>query len=160
MPEVTGEIGFLKKEIKDVISADVDTVQEVADYEKTGFRGYPAVTITCSGSDNVFYSSAENLRTFIFTVRVYEQLEQVPAVDAVSDDAKMRAEAIIERAVDQLLVAFDTTTRFTLADAADSGVEAVPSRWGYVLLPQGWCRVAEIEIRVRRTLNVNTGLTG
>jgi hypothetical protein len=154
MAKPTGEIGYLKKNIVQVISQDVDTIQEVVDYEKVGFRGFPALTVTCSGNENVFYSSAENERTFIFTLRIFEQLEQVPKLDAVSDNAKMRAEAIIERVVDQVLNAFDTTTRFTLTDSADNGVEAVPSRWGYALLPSGWCRTAEIEVRVKRTYTV------
>ena len=62
---------------------------------------------------------------------------------------------VVERVVDQLLNAFDTTTRFTMAEVADNGVEAVPSRWGYALLPSGWCRVAEIEVRVKRTITVS-----
>lgn len=150
MPEPTGEVGYLKKTIMQVISSDVDTVQEVVDYEKTGFRGFPAVTVTVTGNENVFYSSAENERTFIFMIRVYVEIENVPKLDTTSDNAKMRAEAIMERVVDQLLNAFDTTTRFTLSDIADNGVEAVPSKWGYALLPNGWCRVAEIELRVKR----------
>lgn len=150
MAESTGEIGFLKKMIRDVISADVDTLQEVVDFEKTGFRGFPAATIICSGNENVFYSSAENERTFLFTLRIYEQIEDVPTLDAVSDNAKMRAEKNVELVVDQILNAFDTTTRFTMDDAADNGVEAVPSRWGYARLPVGFCRVAEIELRVKR----------
>lgn len=154
MSEITGEIGFLKKTIKDIISADVDTVQEVVDYEKTGFRGFPAVTITCSGNENSFYSSAENERIFLFNIRVYQQIEQVPRLDLVSDNAKMAAEAIMERAVDQILAAFDTTTTFTMDGAADNGVEAVPSRWGYAELPSGWCRVAEIDLRIKRTKQV------
>lgn len=155
MAESTGEIGYIKRTIRDIISADVDTVQEVVDYEKVGFRGYPAVTITCSGNENSFYSSAENERIFLFTIRVYEQLENVPKLDTSgADNEKARAEAIMERAVDQILNAFDTTTRFTMAEVADNGVEAVPSRWGYALLPGGWCRVAEIEVRVKRTLVV------
>lgn len=154
MSESTGEIGYLKKTVMQVISNDVDTVQEVTDYEKVGFRGYPAVTVTCSGNENVFYSSAENERTFLFTIRVYEQLENVPKLDSVSDNARQRAEAIVERAVDQILNAFDTTDSFTLSGVADNGVEAVPSRWGYALMPTGWCRVAEIELRLKRVLLV------
>lgn len=150
MSEPTGEIGYLKKTIRNIISEDVDTVQEVVDYEKGGFRGFPAVTITCSGNENTFYSSAENERTFLFLIRVYEQLEKVPELDQVSDNAKQRAERIMELTVDQILGAFDTTTKFTMDDVADNGVEAVPSKWGYAPLPMGWCRVAEIELKVKR----------
>lgn len=154
MAKPTGEIGYLKQTIRQVISSDVDTVQDVSDYEKTGFEGYPAVTISCSGNENSFYSNAENERIFLFTLRVFVQIEQVPKLDSTSDNAKQRAEGIMERVVDQILNSFDTTTRFTLGDVADNGVEAVPSRWSYALLPGGWCRVAEIELRVKRIYTV------
>ena len=155
MAETTGEIGYIKQNIIDEISSNLDTVQEVADYEKVGFRGFPAVTVTCSGNENLFYSSAENERTFIFTLRVFEQIEQVPNLDSVSDNSKQRAENNLELVVDQILNTFDKTTRFTLEDTADNGIEAVPSRWGYALLPVGWCRTAEIEVRVKRTYLVS-----
>ncbi len=151
MPEPTGEIGYLKKQIVDLISQDIDTVQDVVDYEKVGFKGYPAVTVVCSGNENSFYSSAENLRTFMFTLRIYYPITNKPALDTSGlDNAKQKAEAIVERVVDQFLNSIDTTTKFTLDDAADNGVEAVPSRWGYAQLPVGWCRVAEIEVRLKR----------
>jgi hypothetical protein len=152
MPKPTGEVGFLKQNIITIISQDVDTVQEVVDYEKVGFRGFPAVTVTCSGNENSFYSSAENERVFLFALRIYEQLENVPKLDSSgADNEKQRAEQIVERVVDQILNAFDTTTSFTMDGSADNGVEAVPSRWGYAQLPAGWCRVAEIDLRIKRT---------
>lgn len=151
MSEPTGEIGFLKQEIARIISQDVDTVQDVANYEKGKFNGYPAVTITMTGNENSFYSSSENERIFIFTLRIYIQLEQKPKLESVSDPQKKLAEEIMERVVDQLLNAFDTTNRFTMDDSADNGVEAVPSRWGYALTPSGWCRTAEIDLRIKRT---------
>lgn len=160
MAENYGDIEYLKKNIIREISDQVTLVKDVADYEKTGFTGFPAVTITVSGNGNSFVTSAENERVFMFLLRVYEQIEQVPAIDAISDNAKERAERVLGDAVDQILRVFDTTTRFTLTDSADRGIEAVPSRWGYSLLPVGWCRVAEIEVRAKRTLNVVTGVSG
>lgn len=145
-----GEIGYLKKEIIALIGL-VDTVQEVVNYEKTGFGGYPAVTVTCTGNANSFYSNAENERTFEFMIRTYVGLEKKPSLDSVTDPVKQKAEAIMERVVDQIINVFDTTTTFTLGGAADNGVEAIPSRWGYALLPDGWCRTAEIILRVKRT---------
>lgn len=152
MTAPTGEIGFLKRMIVELISSAIDTVQDVADYEKSGFKGFPAVTVTCSGNENIFYSSAENERTFLFMIRVYQQIENLPKNDpsGLNDNAKQKAEGIVERVVDQILNAFDTTTKFTLDDTADNGVVAVPSRWGYALLPSGWCRVAEVDIRLKR----------
>lgn len=160
MSENYGEIGFLKKTILNIISRDVDTAQEVVGFEKTGFRGFPAITVICTGSENSFYSSAENERIFNFTLRVFVPIENKPKLESTTDAAKENAEKIMERTVDQLLAAFDTTTSFTLEGAADNGVEAVPSGWGYALIDAGWCRTAAIELKIRRTLNVSTGLTG
>lgn len=150
MAEPYGEIGFLKQEIMRIISQDVDTVQDVVNYEKVGFKGFPAVTVTLSGNENVFYSSAENERTFIFTIRVYIQIENKAKLESSTDNQKKLAEESMERVVDQILAAFDTTGRFTMDDAADNGVEAIPSRWAYALLPVGWCRTADIELRVKK----------
>lgn len=160
MAENFGEIGFLKDTILDIISRDVTTVQEVVGFEKTGFRGFPAVTVVCTGNENNFYSSTENERIFNFVIRVFVPLENKAKLEETTDAAKENAEKIMERAVDQIINAFDTTTRFTLEGAADNGVEAVPTAWGYALLGMGWCRQANIELKVKRTLNVNTGLTG
>lgn len=154
MPEETGEIAYLKRQIQNIISAQ-DTVQDVALYEKSNFNGFPGVTVTCSGNENTAYSSAENQRTFIFTIRIYVPIEEKAALESLADSQKKIAEEIMERVVDQLLNAFDKTENFTMDDAADNGVEAVPSSWSYALIGVGWCRVATIELRVKRTLLVN-----
>lgn len=155
MSKPTGEIGFLKKTIRNIISTNLDTVQDVAGFEKSGFDGFPAVTIVCSGNENSFYSSAENERIFNFTMKIFYPIENKPALESTTDSAKEYAENIVEQVVDQLLNTFDTTENFTMGDVADNGVEAVPSAWGYALLQVGWCRVATIELKVRRTLLVN-----
>lgn len=160
MAENYGEIGFLKDTIFDIISRDVDTVQEVVGFEKTGFRGFPAVTVVCTDIENSFYSSTENERIFVFSLKVFVPIENKPKLENTTDPAKEHAEKIMERVVDQITNAFDTTTLFTLEGAADNGVEAIPSTWSYALLDIGWCRLANIQLRIKRTLNVNTGLTG
>lgn len=150
MSSPTGEIGFLKQQILSVISDNIDTIQDIADYEKVGFKGFPAVTVTCSGNENVFWSSAENERTFLFDIRVYVQIENKPILETLADNQKKLAEEIMERTVDQIINAFDTTESFTLDDSADNGVEAVPSTWGYAQLPSGWCRFALISLKLKR----------
>ena len=70
-------INDLKKTILAQLST-VTNVQDVADYEKSTFSGYPAITLTCSGNENEFNSTGTNLRTFLFDIRCYEQIEKVP----------------------------------------------------------------------------------
>lgn len=144
-------ISGLKSTIMTRISTEITTCQDVSDYEKTRFKGFPAVTVVCSGNENDYYSTAQNLRVFGFVIRIYEQLENVPEVDAVSDNAKERAEEIMERVVSEMLDTFDEFYEF--GGNADY-CKATPSAWGYAKLAHGWCRVAEIKLEVGLTYNV------
>jgi len=147
------DINKLKQTIMNRISSEVTTVQDVADYEKTGFRGFPAVTVICSGNENDYESTSENMRAFTFIIRVYEQLGNVPSLDAISDNAKERAERILGNVVSEIIDTFDKFYGF--GGEADYTL-ATPSRWGYAELPEGWCRTAEIRIEVRKSFDVST----
>lgn len=141
-------INGLKSLIMARISSDITTVQDTSDYEKTGFTGFPAVTVICSGNENDYYSVATNQRNFAFTIRIYEQMENVPdqgTLDTISDNAKQRAEGIIGRVVSQIVDSFDEY--YTLGGEADF-VKATPSVWGYAQIGEGWCRTAEIKLNV------------
>ena len=145
-------ISGLKSKIIDRISTEITTVQDVSDYEKAGFKGFPAVTVVCSGNENDYYTTAENQRTFTFIITVYEQLEDVPLLDSVSDNAKERAEEIIERVVSEIIDTFDKFYEF--GSAADF-CRAIPSAWGYAKTGHGWCRVAQIKLEVVQAYLVN-----
>ena len=144
-------ISGLKSTIMQRISDTVDKVQDVADYDKTTFRGFPAVCVICSRNQNSYISTAQNERVFGFAIRVYEQIENVPEPDALSDSAKQRAEKIMERVVSQIIDAFDKFYEFN--GAADF-CRAIPSIWGYAKLDCGWCRVAEINLEVVQNYTV------
>lgn len=144
-------ISSLKQSIIQRISDEITTVQEVANYEMTKFRGFPAVTVICSGNENDYYTTATNQRAFSFIIRVYEQLEDVPQVDAVSDNAKQRAEGIMERVVSEIIDTFDKFYEF--GSNADF-CRAIPSAWGYVKIDIGWCRTAEIRLEVVKEYTV------
>ncbi len=139
-------INTLKKEILNELQK-ITNVQEVADFEKSGFNGFPAITLTCSGNENTFDTTASNMRTYQFTIRCYEQLEKVPQLDAVSDTAKARAEKIMGELVSEVIDTFDKFYQFN--QVADF-MQAVPSEWGYVKLANGWCRTAKIELIVKK----------
>lgn len=144
MSDITN-INSLKSTIINRISSAITTVQDVADYEKTNFRGFPAVTVSMSENDNDFASSDTNSRTFVFNIKIFEQLAHVPTVDAISDNAKQRAEQILGRVVSEMLDAFDTYYEF--GGNADF-MRAAPSSWGYAKIGEGWCRVAQIRLEV------------
>lgn len=142
-------INELKKEVITQLSS-ITNVQEVSDYEKSSFSGYPAITVTCSGNENEFNSTGTNLRTFMFDIRCYEQIEKVPQLDTVSDKAKARAEAIMGDLVSEVVETFDKFYEF--AQVADF-MEAVPSEWGYVKINGGWCRTARVSLMVKKEFN-------
>jgi hypothetical protein len=145
------EINSFKSEIMNRISSNITTVQDVANYEKTGFRGYPAVTVVCSGNENDYWSTAENQRIYTFVIRIYQQIEQKLDMGDLSDNAKDQAEAILGRVVSEIIDSFDKY--YDLGGVADY-CRAVPSAWGYAQIGEGWCRTAEIKIVVTKLFNV------
>lgn len=145
-------INGLKRVIIERISADITTVQDVADYEKTRFRGFPAVTVTCSGNENEYWSTAENQRAFAFVIRIYVSLERKPTLDLVSDNAKERAERVVGNVISEIIDSFDKYYRF--GDNADY-CRATPSAWGYVNTAEGWVRTAEVKLEVVKQYTVS-----
>ena len=150
MPDTTN-INNLKSVIMNRISSEVDTVQDVSPYEKTNFKGFPAVTVACSGNENDYYSVSHNQRVFTFIIRIFVQIEKKPALDILSDNAKERAEQIMGRVISDIIDAFDTFYEF--GDAADF-LRAIPSAWGYAKIGEGWTRTAEIKLEVVKSYNV------
>ena len=135
----------------DRISIDITTIQDVSNYEKSGFTGFPAVTVVCSGNENDYWSTAENKRQFSFTIRIYQQMEQKPDLGDVSDNAKQQAEDILGRVVSEIIDSFDDVN--ALSEVADY-CRAVPSVWGYVKIGDGFCRTAEIKISAIKIFNI------
>lgn len=145
------DISNLKKTIIDRISNTITTVQDVSNYEKTGFTGFPAVNVISSGNENDFWTNAENQRQFTFLVRIYQQISANAQLEAVSDEEKKLAEAIMERVVSEMIDSFDQFYNFN--GEADF-MRAVPSVWGYVNTSNGWCRTAEIKLQVVKSFEV------
>jgi len=145
------DINMLKEQITTRIATNITTVQDVTNYDKTVFKGFPAVTVTCSGNENDFWSTAENQRVFTFIIRIYIQLTNKPALDLVSDNAKDAAEAIMGRVVSEIIDTFDNF--YTFNNAADF-CRAIPSSWGYAQVGEGWCRTAEIKLQVTKSFTL------
>ena len=140
-------ISSLKSTIINRISTNIDTIQDTANYERTTFRGFPAVTVTCSENENEYHTNAANMRTFAFVIRIYVNVTHKPTEDTISDNEKERAEGIMERVVSQIIDEFDEFYEF--GGNADY-CEAIPSRWFYTKIGNGWCRTAEIILRVHK----------
>ena len=142
------DINAIKTKIMNRISTDITTVQDVENYEKSGFTGYPAVTVVCSGNENDYWSTAENKRQFSFVIRIYQQIENKPDLGDLTDTAKERAEAIMGRVVSEIIDSFDEY--YDLGGTVDY-CRAVPSLWAYCKIEGRWCRTAEIKIIAIKT---------
>jgi hypothetical protein len=136
-------INELKKEIMNHISSTITTVQDVADYHKVNFRGFPAVTITMAENDNEFWSVSENQRAFNFDCDIYVQISR--NIHGADDTAMKTSERIMGNVVSELIDSFDSFITFN--DAANY-IKASPSSWDYAEVGEGYCRHARIKLQV------------
>lgn len=135
-------IKVIKKQIINKVSA-VSSVNKVYDYEKVNPDGFPAVFVTFSGSDNEFFTNAENKRVFTYRVLVLVPLGQ----DNITPDAVEQAEQAIQDVTGDILDAMDSD--ITLDDSAQVVfMEAAVGEPGYVSYEGGQARSSEILLRV------------
>lgn len=142
-------INDIKNAIINRISTDITSVQEVADYEKIPQRGFPAVCVFCSGNENDYSTTSENMRTFAFVIRVFEQIGK----DIDNNDAKERAERIVGNVVSDLINSFDKY--YDLGGTVDYCLSS-PSKWGYVQTDAGWMRTADIILQCKKSFDITT----
>ena len=136
-------INNLKKTIMSRISSTIQTVQDVSDYDKVVFSGFPAVTVTMADNENGFWSVGENLRAFNFIVDIYIQISR--DVQSADDNARQSAERIMSNVVSEMIDSFDSFTEF---DDQATYLKASPSTWDYVEIPESFCRHAVIRVQV------------
>jgi hypothetical protein len=135
-------INTIKAKIKSVIE-DITEVQEVNDYERVGFDGFPAVNITMAGNDSNFWSTATNQRAYNFIIRVFIPLKGSP-YEGEFDNSKQLAEKTMSDVVDEILNTFDQSTEM---NRTVDILRAAPSNWGYVETAEGWSRSADIRLQ-------------
>lgn len=136
-------INALKSTIMSRISSEVTTVQDVSDYDKVVFSGFPAVTVTCTDNENEFWSVGENQRAFNFDIDIYQQISK--STQSVDDNARQSAERIMGNVVSDIIDAFDTYVTF--GGNADF-LRAAPSAWDDVVSAEGFYRHAKIKLQV------------
>ena len=141
-------ISDIKLELVHIIDP-LAKIQDVADYDKQPAKGFPLVTITMAANENKFGSSAQNMRTFLFTITAYEQMQyNVDNPNASSYNAAVeRAEHILADVVSDILNVLDDN--ITLNNTVEY-MEAVPSSWGYMETEAGWFRTAQVDVRVNK----------
>ncbi len=137
------DINHLKKQIMNRISSEVTTVQDVANYDKIVFSGFPAVTVTVADNENEFWSVGENQRAFNFDIDIYQQISK--STQTVDDNARQSAERIMGNVVSDMIDAFDSFVTF--GGAADF-LRAAPSDWDHMESAEGYMRHAKIKLQV------------
>ena len=136
-------INALKQEIMNRISSEVSTVQDVSNYGKVIFSGFPAVTVRATGNNNEFWSVGENQRAFNFDIDVYQQIAK--NVGTADNNAREKAERIMSNVVSDIIDAFDDYVEF--GGAADF-LRAAPSDLDEVEGPEGYYLHAKIKLQI------------
>jgi hypothetical protein len=125
------------------ISDTVTTVQDVSDYDKIVFSGFPAVTVTMADNENGFWSVSDNLRAFNFIIDIYIQISR--NIDAQDDNARQSAERKMGNVVSEMIDSFDSFIEF---DNQATYLKASPSIWDYVESSEGFMRHSIVKLQV------------
>lgn len=135
-------IDDIKKEIIRKISG-ISSINKVYGYEKVNPAGFPAAFITFQGSENEFFTNAENKRIFSYRVLILVQIGQ----DTTSTDAVDLAEQTIQQITGDVLNTMDSD--ITLDGASEVVfMEAAVGQPGYVEYEGGMARSAEVTLKV------------
>lgn len=127
----------------------IDSIENVSDYEKSQFSGFPAATVVPSEEESDFQATSERTRTYAFSIRCYQDMlsKQHPYSPGLED-----ADRILRKVVDDIVSEFDKPANARLSGNADTDghtvvlVRPVPSTWGYD--SERNLRSAEIILRV------------
>lgn len=128
----------------------ISALQEVHNYEKSAFRGYPAVTVVPSENESDFEATQERQRVLAFRLRFY--VEVISDRQEVTGEGLKEADRIMRTVLDDVIDEFDKPANARLSGNADTAakkvlyVEPVPSSWEYD--SDRKMRMAEILLRV------------
>lgn len=139
-------INTIKENIKTIISTNVSEVQEIKTYPSLEFNGFPAIQIYLGQNENVFETSAENMRTYEFKIECFVSVAN--DINVVTEDKHERANRVMGDLIDSVINALDNNS--TLGNTVEF-LEATPSVWGYENIQNGLCLVSEIILRVHKS---------
>lgn len=146
------------QKIIDEITSVIDgltSVQEVHDFDKSHFRGFPAVVVVPSENDSDFQATRERERVFAFSTRVFLEMTS----DAQSGEGLDETDRIMRAVVDDIVNEFDKPANARLSGNANTTastvlfIEPVPSQWGWD--SARGLRFAEIILRVHVYTDTN-----
>lgn len=142
----------LYSQVKTVLDG-ISTIQEVSLSPKVKFAGYPAAYVVPSDSTGDYETTAENIRTYAFIVRVFHETKASGIEEAITALADV---------IDSIIDAFDQD------DMNDSSTrilgQSLPARYTYINVwatPGEWSEIpgenlvmGEIRVRVRVSVDV------
>ncbi len=142
----------IRPQIGTLIST-LSTIQEVSNYPKIKFNGYPAAHIVNSDNESDYETTTENVRTYAFMVRVFYETK-VKGIGGALE--------ALEKIVDSLLDLIDQEDQKG-AVTRTIGVN-LPARYTYLntwAVPTGWGQVegeelimAQLSVRVRVSVDI------
>lgn len=134
----------IKKGIIINISA-IDSLNKVYDFEKINPDGFPAAFVTFNGTENEFYTTAENKRIYVYRILVLAQIGQT--LEGATSDQVDTAEQVMQDCVGDILDTMDSD--ITLDNNSEViFVEAAVGQPGYVDYEGGVARSGEILIKI------------
>ena len=133
--------------IAEIISilGTIPEIKEVHNFDKGKFTGYPAAVVYPSENSSDFETTTQNLRQYVFTIRVHVPLEKVGTLD------HQTADRILRETLDAIIAKFDNL--FTLNGVVNF-VNATPSVWGYQTRETGGLRVAEVRLACNKLATI------
>lgn len=113
----------------------LSAIQEVANYEKSSFSGFPAATVTGSENESDFEANKERERVYAFSIKLY--VEMMSDAHEVTGEGLKEVDRILRNLSDTVVDEFDKPTNARFSGDADTAaekvlyVEPVPSTWFY-----------------------------
>jgi len=129
-------------------------IKEVFNYEVEEFNGDPACTIIPSENESDYNTTEENLRIYVFSIKLYVNR----TITVAGRDVKSDADRKLRNLVDSVLDDFDKD--YTLSGIVNPtgytfiNLFALPSAWGYSGREDNF-RAAEILIRCRVSVDLS-----
>lgn len=131
----------IKADIIDKLSA-LPSLNKVYAWERQP-QGFPAAFVTFKGTENEFFTNAENKRIYVFRILMIALIGR----DRTATNEAELAEQQIQDMCGEAIDAFDSDI-----DLGHNGqvvfVEAAIGEPGYIEFEAGWARSAEVTVRV------------
>lgn len=129
----------------------VSELQVVYPYERDDPDGTPFATITPAANENAYSTTSENTRVYAFTIRLFVERKGQTNVET--------CETTMRDLVDVVLDVLDSNHRLS-GISLPAGytflfLDAAPSQWGYAGTRENEYRVADINVRVHISVDVN-----